>query len=81
MNLREYLPLEQGLRPTMLNNEINTKFLREYLPLEQGLRRYKCLQIRVSVATQRVSSIRTRIKTTCSIENAISVSISESIFH
>ena len=45
----------------MYNCNINC--LREYLPLEQGLRpRYKCLQIRVSVS-QRVSSIRTRIKT------------------
>ena len=40
LQLREYLPLEQGLRPSFfLNNMLYSFNLREYLPLEQGLRR------------------------------------------
>ncbi len=40
-NLREYLPLEQGLRLYGKHNEIKACALREYLPLEQGLRHPK----------------------------------------
>ena len=36
--LREYLPLEQGLRLIGLPKSVHVRSLREYLPLEQGLR-------------------------------------------
>ena len=38
MMLREYLPLEQGLRLHYSNNLVKFCRLREYLPLEHGLR-------------------------------------------
>ena len=39
MALREYLPLEQGLRPSFQSLLVTSvTMLREYLPLEQGLR-------------------------------------------
>ena len=36
--LREYVPLEQGLRRSFTNFLASSSFLREYVPLEQGLR-------------------------------------------
>ncbi|ERJ73954.1 hypothetical protein HMPREF9148_02444, partial [Prevotella sp. F0091] len=33
-----YLPLEQGLRPSLIVTPSDSYSLREYLPLEQGLR-------------------------------------------
>ena len=37
--LREHLPLQQGLRPSLLVYNQGLFFLREHLPLQQGLRR------------------------------------------
>ena len=42
-SLREYLPLEQGLRQDDWTLELTNDVLREYLPLEQGLRPADCL--------------------------------------
>ena len=60
--LREYLPLKQGLRHIFSSTNITFMFLREYLPLKQGLRLTNCLTS-CTDGTQRVSSIKTRIKT------------------
>ena len=38
LTVREYLPLEQGLRHRFICFNGNTVKVREYLPLEQGLR-------------------------------------------
>ena len=78
--VREYLPLEQGLR-LLAASESVIFCVREYLPLEQGLRLHNgCSQM--IVLCQRVSSIRTRIKTSISSAHVyIICSVSESIFH
>ena len=62
--LREYLPLKQGLRHIVNGSSkfLCLSILREYLPLKQGLRLIHIV-LRIFVYTQRVSSIKTRIKT------------------
>ena len=64
MRLREYLPLKQGLRLAIINAARAAKPLREYLPLKQGLRQILPVLSEVPCRrSQRVSSIKTRIKT------------------
>ena len=63
-HLREYLPLKQGLRPALSGSMHDASILREYLPLKQGLRLCcLCHFVCYVLFAQRVSSIKTRIKT------------------
>ena len=62
--LREYLPLKQGLRQSYgCFSLFLFHFLREYLPLKQGLRPYGRRVPEHYFLPPRVSSIKTRIKT------------------
>ena len=62
--LRNYLPLEQGLRlPTSTTIGAILLMLRNYLPLEQGLRHLYAVKYQLCFSSQKLSSIRTRIKT------------------
>ena len=63
VDLREYVPLKQGLRQEfpILNN--NAPWLREYVPLKQGLRLIIISPLSFLSETPRVCSIKTRIKT------------------
>ena len=79
--LREYLPLEQGLRQIFIVFWNFRENLREYLPLEQGLRQLMKSYITMLNVTQRVSSIRTRIKTVPQSVEILILPLSESIFH
>ena len=65
--LRECLPLKQGLRQFRASWFSTLIGLRECLPLKQGLRPDVKLYNRVHDHTQRVSSIKTRIKTYASL--------------
>ena len=38
MSVRDYLPLQQGLRPLSLLQTRQRREVRDYLPLQQGLR-------------------------------------------
>ena len=61
--VRDYLPLQQGLRlcPTLFC--VNSSSVRDYLPLQQGLRLpFVTICLALSFC-QRLSSITTRIKT------------------
>ncbi len=86
-SVRDYLPLQQGLRPVTLRSLLQASTVRDYLPLQQGLRQYETPMARrrsdvrdylplqqglrlltvslmaVSIESQRLSSITTRIKT------------------
>gem|GEM_PF-5926669 len=79
--IREYHPLEQGLRLVKrISPPLKVK-IREYHPLEQGLRRFINLSVPGFPKHQRVSSIRTRIKTSTSDFFKKFNLISESIIH
>ena len=56
-------------------------FLREYLPLKQGLRQRSFPRYGLLSGPQRVSSIKTRIKTVLNPAAIIGIAASESIFH
>ena len=60
--VRDHIPLEQGLRPMYeaIDDYIGT--VRDHIPLEQGLRRSSAAFMS-SASGQRPYSIRTRIKT------------------
>ena len=70
--VRDYLPLQQGLRPCHFGSDrLVNCFVRDYLPLQQGLRRFIHLYKSVKgVFGQRLSSTTTRIKTPLSRELA-----------
>ena len=40
--VRDYLPLQQGLRPDGADKTLKELIVRDYLPLQQGLRQYGC---------------------------------------
>ena len=63
--LREYLPLKQGLRLYILVLRlVSNSHVRDHLPLKQGLRQVvSCLHGEVLLLAQRPSSTKTRIKT------------------
>ncbi len=61
--VRDYLPLQQGLRQTSdLKGHVVNK-VRDYLPLQQGLRLSGKVDFLAVLDGQRLSSITTRIKT------------------
>ena len=62
-NIREHIPLEQGLRHYSSGNTEITESIREHIPLEQGLRLIAPNAIVTILFNQRAYSIRTRIKT------------------
>ena len=62
--VKDYHPLEQGLRQTRhLHYDEECYPVKDYHPLEQGLRPDRSQTVRYSRPRQRLSSIRTRIKT------------------
>ena len=62
--VREYHPLKQGLRLIVCRfPAILFAGVREYHPLKQGLRPFNNFTVRIFFLCQRVSSIKTRIKT------------------
>ena len=64
--VRDHLPFKQGLRQlvNVICNSIAT--VRDHLPFKQGLRHITFLPWSWHIASQRPSSIQTRIKTICS---------------
>ena len=62
-NVRDYLPLQQGLRHHLKSSLQYQMEVRDYLPLQQGLRLLKALEYRSPTGGQRLSSTTTRIKT------------------
>ena len=63
--VKDYLPLQQGLRLSSWSFTTTKHRVKDYLPLQQGLRLAGIVSIRAgSVFGQRLSSITTRIKTT-----------------
>ena len=63
--VRDYLPLQQGLRRLKDGKFIwEDPLVRDYLPLQQGLRHHLCFLLFQRIFGQRLSSITTRIKTT-----------------
>ena len=62
--LIEYIPLQQGLRPTSFKFTFFVHILIEYIPLQQGLRQELVEPGIVKISTHWVYSITTRIKTT-----------------
>ena len=61
--VREHIPLEQGLRPDYSLLVPTFQFVREHIPLEQGLRLCEWFSFALLSSGQRAYSIRTRIKT------------------
>ena len=61
-NLREYVPLKQGLRQVYGSALVRGEVLREYVPLKQGLRLFN-IRPQNFYCPPRVCSTKTRIKT------------------
>ena len=80
--VRDYLPLQQGLRPAHQKIPHQTNgAVRDYLPLQQGLRLILYLKTNNQFLCQRLSSTTTRIKTDETIITLASITLSETIFH
>ena len=62
-NVRDYLPLQQGLRRSSLSSRVRESNVRDYLPLQQGLRHSSGRPRVLAASSQRLSSTTTRIKT------------------
>ena len=62
-DLREHIPLQQGLRQHLVDAVQVLELLREHIPLQQGLRLDSLYEILEIKRTQRAYSITTRIKT------------------
>ena len=61
--VRDHIPLQQGLRRANTLFRIVNTAVRDHLPLKQGLRPSRLHQEAHAAASQRPSSIKTRIKT------------------
>ena len=61
-DVRDHIPLEQGLRPRSVASKWSWRSVRDHIPLEQGLRPHPPLWWNTT-GRQRPYSIRTRIKT------------------
>ena len=46
LSVRDHIPLEQGLRPILIQIDSNSMEVRDHIPLEQGLRLRSVLTIR-----------------------------------
>ena len=68
-DVRDHLPLKQGLRLSTVESSLFYRYVRDHLPLKQGLRRECLIELPV-LEGPRPSSIKTRIKTyiKCRIE-------------
>ena len=62
-DVRDHIPLEQGLRPSQRSYQTYSHRVRDHIPLEQGLRQSSYFTIAKIMISQRPYSIRTRIKT------------------
>ena len=63
MNVRDHLPLQQGLRLNFYFAHSVRYIVRDHLPLQQGLRQVYLQLVRMSLYSTRPSSTTTRIKT------------------
>ena len=80
--VRDYLPLQQGLRYRVEYEPVTSeRTVRDYLPLQQGLRSNWNTEVFTPSFCQRLSSITTRIKILSFLRSNVISALSETIFH
>ena len=77
--VRDHIPLEQGLRQCHVCEFLGNLPVRDHIPLEQGLRPSLLTIVAPPVLCQRPYSIRTRIKTSEKHSQPISISVRDHI--